>query len=200
MKKTLLVVLMAFILLPVFAQTDDEIQEMIDRMTPDERLEYYRIQSELFQQRLEQIYRPSPRRAIKSALDVLEGIGQLPQGTEFVRQYNRRNIFNYKDNSIDDARLEIVYFRNFSGVGGMVQITYTGKNAMTMAWMHIELNNILFDEYGAYNVSYSTTTLSEDADVSGRISPINSNNSYRFSLVRREHSGYVRLIIESIGF
>jgi len=195
-----LAVLMAFVLIPIFAQTDDEIQEMIDRMTPDERLEYYRIQGELFDQRLEQIYKPSPRRAIKSAFDILEGTGQFPQGTVLVQRSTRRNVFNYSDYSIDDARLQIIFSRNFSGVGGMSQITYTGKNAMIMVWMHIELQNILFDEYGAYDVSHSTTPLSEDADVNGRISPINSRNRYKFTLMRREHSDYVRLIIESIDF
>ena len=209
MKNILLVALMAFILPPVFAQTDDKTQEMIDRMTPDERTEYYMTQYKLFQQKVDQVYKPAVRNAIKISLDVLEGVGQLPKGTEFVGQEaNRRNVFNYTEYSsysIDDAKLEIIFFRNFSGVGGAVQITYSGKGAMRennlrIAWIHGELSDILIDYYRASNVSYSTTPLSEDADVSGIISPINSRSSYRFTLMHRERSGYVRLFFESIGF
>lgn len=207
MKNILLVVLMTFILMPIFAQTDDKTQEMIDKMTPDERIEYYMTQSKLFQQKVDQVYKPAVRNAIKISFDVLEGIGQFPQGTEFMgQQTNRRNVYNYTVfNNIDTAKLEIIFFRNFSGVGGNVQITYSAKNAtresnMIISWIHGELSNILFDYYGASNVSYSTTTLSEDADVSGRISPINSRNRYSFTLIHRERSGFVRLFIESIDF
>jgi len=184
MKNILLVALMAFILPPVFAQTDIE----------------------LFQQKLEQVYKPSVRNAIKISFDILEGVGQFPKGTEFMgQQSNRRNVYNYTDYSMDAAKLEIIFFRNFSGVGGNVQITYSGKDAtresnMIIPWIHGELSDILFDYYGASNVSYSATTLSEDADVSGRISPINSRNRYSFTLMHRERSSYVRLFIESIGF
>ena len=187
MKNILLAVLMTFILTPIFAQTDFE----------------------LLQQKIEQVYKPAVRNAIKISLDVLEGVGQLPKGTEFVGQEaNRRNVFNYTEYSsysIDNARLEIIFFRNFNGVGGKVQITYSRKNAtrendMIIAWIHGELSDILTDYYRASNVSFSTTPLSEDADVRGRIIPINSRNRYRFTLMHREGAGYVRLFFESIDF
>ena len=212
MKKILLVLFMTFILMPIFAQTDDVTQEMLDRMTSDEYFEYLRIQSELSQQRLEQVYKPSVRDAVKISFDVLEGIGQLPQGTELVRQesYNRRNIFNYTDNSIDGVRLEIIFIRNFSGVGGTVHITYSGEMVMTM---YNELCNLLYDYYGVSDVSYKPVPpeTSDDADVTGRISPRYSLISYNFTLIYRKIYGssltvsnsrrdYARLSIESIGF
>ena len=177
MRKYVFVIILFFISFLVFAQTD----------------------SELFQQKLEQVYKPSVRNAIKISFDVLEGVGQLPKGTEFMgQQSNQRNVFNYTDYSMDVAKLEIIFFRNFSGVGGNVQITYSGRTSVAIEWFHTELTNILLDYYGAYDTLFTD----DGYTVRGKVSPINSRNRYNFTLIYRESSSgdYTRLFLESIDF